>query len=96
MKWAAALLVCAVMAGPAGAETQCAPRADVLAQLADRWGEARRGIGLSGGGVVEVFASASGSWTLTVTTPEGVTCVIAAGDGWEAVAEPFPAQGVPG
>jgi hypothetical protein len=90
------MVLSCLLAAPAAAVAQCAPRADVLAQLADRYGEARRGIGLSDGNVMEVFAAASGSWTVTMTTAHGLTCLIASGDGWEAIAEPFPAQGVPG
>ena len=70
----------------------CAPRAVVLEQLADRFGETRRSIGLgSQGQVVEVFASdASGSWTITVTLPSGITCLVASGQSFETLADGLP------
>ncbi len=41
----------------------------------------------SSGGVVEVLTNEKGSsWSIIVTMPSGVTCLVAAGEGWEAVA----------
>jgi hypothetical protein len=67
----------------------CAQRAQILAELASRYGETRRSVGLSASNaVVELFASdASGSWTITVTLASGLTCIVAAGLAYEAVAE---------
>jgi hypothetical protein len=43
------------------------------------------------GAVMEVFASlTSGSWTITVTLPDGLTCLIASGQAFEAMAEHLP------
>lgn len=71
---------------PAHAAT-CFPRAAVIEQLASRYGESRRVIGLATtGAVVEVFASPSGSWTLTATTPDGATCILGSGMAFEALA----------
>ncbi len=39
----------------------------------------------SNGGVIEVLASENGSWTLLVTMPDGTSCVLAAGESWEAL-----------
>jgi hypothetical protein len=76
---------------------QCGPRAAVVAQLADRYGETRRSIGVAANNMVmELFASeASESWTITVTTTQGQTCLIASGQGYETMAEPLPAKGEP-
>jgi hypothetical protein len=76
---------------------QCGPRAAVVAQLADRFGESRRSMGIAANNMVmEIYASeASQSWTITVTTPQGQTCLIASGQGFEAVVEPLPAKGEP-
>lgn len=70
----------------------CAPRPVVLERLADRFGETRQSVGLGGQGqVVEVFASdATGSWTITVTTPSGITCLVASGQSYESIAEALP------
>jgi len=37
------------------------------------------------GQVLELFASSSGSWTMVVTTPNGTSCLIAAGENWDVV-----------
>ena len=40
------------------------------------------------GGVIEILSSGAGkSWTIILTMPNGVTCMIAAGDSWEALPE---------
>lgn len=63
----------------------CAPRDRVLTQLTEKYGEARQGMGLAANNsVVEVFASAeTGTWTITVTNPAGVTCLVASGQAYE-------------
>jgi hypothetical protein len=74
----------------------CAQRKAVVAQLADRYQETRRGIGMTtASAVLEVFASDTGSWTITVTLPSGMTCLVATGQGWEDLAEQLPAKGDP-
>ena len=42
----------------------------------------------SNGAVVEVFASAHGSWTIIMTYPTGMSCMMAAGDNWEILPQP--------
>lgn len=76
---------------------QCGPRAAVLAQLADEYGEARHSMGIAANNMVmELFASAtSQSWTITVTTPQGQTCLVASGQGFEAMEDALPAKGEP-
>jgi hypothetical protein len=72
----------------------CGPHADVVARLAEGYGETRRSIALGANNtVVETFASEAGSWTITVTTPGGPTCLVAAGQAWQAVSEELPAPG---
>ncbi len=44
--------------------------------------------------MVEIFASEdSGSWTITVTMPNGSTCLMATGQSYEKLAEALPAKG---
>jgi hypothetical protein len=76
-------------------QNNCAPRDVVLDRLSDKYGESRRGIGLvHQGSVMEVFASdATGTWTITVTLPNGMTCLVASGQSYETLAEAAPAQG---
>ncbi|NOD34972.1 MULTISPECIES: hypothetical protein [unclassified Ruegeria] len=70
----------------------CAPREDVLKRLHEIYGEERRGFGLARqGAVMELFASGeSGSWTITVTLPNGITCLVASGQAYEEVADALP------
>ena len=73
----------------------CAPRDTVVDRLANTYGETRRSMGLgANNAVVEVFASNdSGSWTITVTLPNGITCLVASGQAFEALADAPPAKG---
>ena len=63
----------------------CAKRDAVVERLEQRFGEVRQAVGLNRqNGVVELFASAdTGSWTILLTSPNGVSCLIASGDTWE-------------
>jgi hypothetical protein len=93
----AAFILALWAATPAMAQQQCAPREAALALLADRFNESRVGMGVANGSmVVEVFASESGSWTITVTRPDAITCMIASGEMWETLNEPPPPQGQKG
>lgn len=73
----------------------CAPRDTVIERLASSYGETRQSIGLgSQGSVVETFASdETGSWTITVTMPNGMTCLVASGQSFEELAEALPPAG---
>ncbi|WP_271948426.1 hypothetical protein [Ruegeria faecimaris] len=70
----------------------CAPRDEVITRLAETYGETRKSIGIARqGAVMEVFASdQSGSWTITVTLPDGMTCLVASGQSYEDMAEALP------
>ena len=70
----------------------CADRALVLDRLASAYGESRQSIGLgSNNQVVEVFASLeTGTWTIIVTGPNGLTCLVASGQSFEMVTESEP------
>ncbi|MCK4711702.1 MAG: hypothetical protein KAT26_02350 [Marinosulfonomonas sp.] len=67
----------------------CGERDAVVARLANAYGETRQSIGLAANNaVIEVFASdETGTWTITVTTAGGVTCLIASGQAYEELAE---------
>ncbi len=93
----AALVLLALQAivwpvAPAQAQVACRPRAEVLENLANKYAEGPVAMGLTADGrVLEVMASESGSWTITVTTPHGVMCPLAAGEAWSK-APPRPRQ----
>jgi len=73
----------------------CAAREAVVDRLANTYGESRQSIGLGEQGMmIETFASSdTGTWTITVTTPNGQTCLVASGQSWEELAEALPPQG---
>lgn len=70
----------------------CAPREVVIERLADTFGESRQSVGLGGQGhMVETFASReTGTWTITVTAPSGITCLVASGQSFETVSDALP------
>ncbi|MEM6940372.1 MAG: hypothetical protein AAF943_02015 [Pseudomonadota bacterium] len=73
----------------------CGPRDAVLERLAEGYGETRQSVGLgSNNSMVEVFASnETGTWTITVTSPNGLTCLVASGQSYEAIEAAVPAKG---
>ena len=92
-----AALVTAGLALPAAAEQQvCGKRADVIKQLSVKYSEAPAAMGLSSdGGVLEVLASADGNtWTIIVTQPDGLSCMVAAGEYWETTLKVATGAGV--
>jgi len=91
---AAAIYLVATTEVAAQARGNCAPRDAVIERLAERYGETRQSVGLgANNAVVEVFASdETGSWTITVTSPNGLTCLVASGQSFEEVAEALPAS----
>lgn len=82
---AGAAFVLTANAALAQQASSCGPRDDVVARLSTKYGETRRGIGIGKNNrVMEVFASDStGSWTITVTLPNGRMCLVASGQAWE-------------
>lgn len=94
---AVATFVNTIGAGAVEAQQQrnCGPRDIVVTRLAEGYGETRQSMGLgANNAVIEVFASEeSGSWTITVTTPNGMTCLVASGQAYEPLAEALPAKG---
>ena len=84
----ATLLALALLLGvqsSASAQSVCASHAEVMKQLGSAYSEAQVAIGLaSNGGVVEVFSTDDGSsWTIVMTMPTGMSCVVASGEAWE-------------
>jgi hypothetical protein len=73
----------------------CAPRDLIVDRLASGYGETRQSIGLGKNSpVIEVFASdETGTWTITVTSPNRQTCLVASGEAFETMAEAPPAKG---
>ena len=72
------------LSNPAQAVGMCGKRGDFIKALNDKYQETGKALGIAGQvNLVEVFASKAGTWTILVTTPEGKSCIIAAGSSWE-------------
>ncbi|MDA8231062.1 MAG: hypothetical protein M0006_06965 [Magnetospirillum sp.] len=82
------IVVATVLANPVilSAEAVCGQRDDIMSSLARQFSEAPRELGLANNGaVIELTTSSDGrTWTLLLTRPDGTSCVIAAGEAWEA------------
>lgn len=59
----------------------------LVSRLADRYQEAPSWRGATPRGhMLEIFTNADGgTWTLVVSTPTGMSCMVASGEGWRNV-----------
>jgi len=58
----------------------CAPHDIITERLITRYGERRQAMGLGGGNtVLELYASDAGTWSILITSPDGISCLVAAG-----------------
>ena len=71
---------------------QCVPRSEFLEHLEKTFAEKPVALGVAdNGAVTELLHNQSGdSWTIIMTTPEGLACRIAAGKHWRAAKESNP------
>jgi hypothetical protein len=77
------------------AEAVCGQRGQIVAGLDKKYAEKPTAMGLSSNGtVLEVLASDSGSWTLIITHPNGISCLLAAGEDWENLPRAVVGTGV--
>jgi hypothetical protein len=93
----AAALLAATPTAEAETRQACAKRDQVVRKLAEKFGETLRSIGLhQSDGVVEVYSSEeTGTWTILMTRPDGMTCLLASGQLWEQDAAPLQKAGEP-
>ena len=66
------------------APNQCNTRDNVLSLLANKYKESPVAAGVTNsGGLVEVLSTGKGdTWTIIITTPKGMSCLVAAGEAW--------------
>ncbi len=74
-----------------GAPAACGARDGLLNQLARKYGEVPVAIGVTGGvaggALIELLTAQDGmTWTIILTSPKGVSCLIASGEGWRPLA----------
>lgn len=83
------LVFMGLMTRPAHAQESgaiCTDRREAGKKLGSTYSEARVNMGLaSNGSVIEVFSTEDGgTFTLMITNPDGITCMMAAGRNWES------------
>ncbi|OAF05546.1 hypothetical protein AYJ54_01175 [Bradyrhizobium centrolobii] len=82
-------LVLAPIASAAAAAQPCASRSDVIPLLKSIFGELETGLGLSNKGhVVEIFVSPAGTWTILLSRPDGLSCIVDEGEAWTLIGSP--------
>ena len=81
--------LCSPLALPAAyaSPDTCFQRTDLEPIMLERYGEQRVSIALDGRGwLMEVWTNpVNGSWTATITTPDGVACFAASGYEYQAI-----------
>lgn len=70
------------LASPVAAARGCREREMFRVALKEKYHEVPDKIAIAGTAVVELFLSPKRSWTILVTGPTGVTCIIASGHNW--------------
>ena len=89
----------ALLAGTPSAQAwlspACADRGQVVKKLAEKFGETLKSVGLhANDAVIEVYSSErTGTWTILVTRTDGMSCLLAAGQGWQQDVKPIDAAG---
>jgi hypothetical protein len=87
-------LIATLAFAPAQAQMICGQHTDVISKLKNNYEEQPVGMGLStDGGLIEIYSSENGTWTILITRPSGVSCLVAAGDSWEELKSTVPALG---
>ncbi len=77
-------LVLVSVSASAQAAPQCNSRETVLELLSEKYSEAPVAVGVANnGGLVEVLSTGDGeTWSIIITSPKGMSCLVAAGEGW--------------
>ncbi len=80
-----AVVIAALMPIASAQQPNCTQRSEFVRHLAQTYGEKGVAVGVAdNGNVVEFLNSRSGeTWTIIMTTPDGIACRIAAGKHWE-------------
>ena len=95
MKLFTAAAIALIATQASAQQNNCGPREQVVERLTTIYGETRHTIGVDQGGtILEWWGSVEkGTWTILLTTPEGLSCIANAGDGFGVLVEALPARG---
>ncbi len=70
-----------------GAPAICTARDGLLTQLESKYGEIPVAIGIADGALIELLTAKDGiTWTIILTSPKGLSCLVASGEGWQPLA----------
>ena len=73
-----------------GAPAICRARDGLLSQLEQKYGEVPVAVGVARRVLIELLTAKDGiTWTIILTSPKGMSCLIASGEGWRPLA-PVP------
>ncbi len=87
------MLAVLLVATSALAQAVCGKRAEIIKRLHTGYAEVEVGAGIAqNGNLVEVFASQKGGWSIIYTTPSGITCMMAVGENWMMIENPFAVE----
>ena len=91
-----ALVVALTAPIAAQAAPQCDRRDAVLQLLEKKYKESVVAIGVtSTGALLEILATNTGStWSAIVTTPQGMSCMVSSGEGWQVKKAVLPGEGL--
>ena len=72
---------------PAAMQPACRTHADIKQLLTEQFAELPAAVGLQANGdLIQVFAAKDGTtWTIVTTRPDGLSCIVALGQHWEAL-----------
>ena len=93
LRWIVAALIASMVAAPAAAQIACTTeRTELIKHLSGNYQESpvARGLTLDGA-LFEILTSKAGSWTVLITQPNSVSCVVASGEAWDTI--PLPIKG---
>lgn len=87
MKWITIAALILLIPGPALGQMICNPREEVLEYLEKKYKEVVVAGGVtSRGGLIEVLSEVGGgTWTIIISTPQGISCLVASGEGWRSL-----------
>lgn len=76
-------------AEPAAAQqgmVPCGAREDMAERLKTGYDEHPSALGLSSNGrLLEVYTSINGTWSIILTRPDGISCLVAVGENWQTM-----------
>lgn len=82
-------LLLAALAAPAAAQTRCAPFHDIATMLPQQFGEVPIATGAAQQNAMFLFLNRqTGTWSIVIYRPDGVACIPAHGDQYDAPTPP--------